>query len=241
MRLIQETIDEYSREDLTLPTMSCRHTVYVRQSTPKQVRDNRTSQENQYALVERAIHGWLRSSIRVIDEDLGKSGSDGHRSGFQAPVGAVSLGYVGIVLAYEASRLARNNAPTGTLLDLAAVSDTLIADADGVFDPGEYNDRLLLGLRGIMSEAELHLLRLRLDAGKRRQIEQGTQAVAADRIRAAAGWAGDEGSGLTGAARHRAGVRALCEASRLPESAQRVALEEGDTATAQAGRGPHAG
>lgn len=149
--------------------------VYVRQSTPKQVRDNRTSQENQYALVERAIQlGWPRSSIRVIDEDLGKSGSDGHRSGFQALVGAVSLGHVGIVLAYEASRLARNNADWYALLDLAAVSDTLIADADGVFDPGEYNDRLLLGLRGIMSEAELHLLRLRLDAGKRRQIEQGT-------------------------------------------------------------------
>lgn len=149
--------------------------VYVRQSTPKQVRDNRTSQENQYALVERAIQlGWSRSSIRVIDEDLGKSGSDGQRSGFQALVCAVSLGHVGIVLAYEASRLARNNSDWYALLDLAAVSNTLIADADGVFDPGEYNDRLLLGLRGIMSEAELHLLHLRLDAGKQRQIEQGT-------------------------------------------------------------------
>jgi DNA invertase Pin-like site-specific DNA recombinase len=81
---------------------------------------------------------------------------------------------VGIVLTYEASRLARNNADWYTLVDLATVVGTLIADAEGVYDPRRYNDRLLLGLRGMVSEAELHLLRLRLDAGRRRQVERGT-------------------------------------------------------------------
>jgi DNA invertase Pin-like site-specific DNA recombinase len=148
--------------------------VYIRQSSPTQVRQNRTSQENQYALVERAVAlGWPRERIRVIDDDLGHSGQDGQRPGFQALVSAVSLGQVGLILAYEASRLARNNADWYRLLDLATVVGALIADADGVYDPSTYNDRLLLGLRGIMSEAELHLLQLRLQAGRRRQIEQG--------------------------------------------------------------------
>lgn len=149
--------------------------VYIRQSTPKQVRENRAGQENQYALVERAVAlGWPRERIQVIDDDLGHSGQDGQRPGFQELVSAVSLGHVGLVLAYEASRLARNNADWYTLLDLATVVGTLFADTDGLFDPRDYNDRLLLGLRGMLSEAELHLLRLRLDAGRMRQVEQGT-------------------------------------------------------------------
>ncbi len=149
--------------------------VYIRQSTPKQVRENRAGQENQYALVDRAIAlGWPRERIQVIDDDLGHSGQDGQRPGFQELVAAVSLGHVGIILAYEASRLARNNADWYTLLDLATVVGTLIGDTAGVFDPRDYNDRLLLGLRGMLSEAELHLLRLRLDAGRMRQVQQGT-------------------------------------------------------------------
>jgi DNA invertase Pin-like site-specific DNA recombinase len=149
--------------------------VYVRQSSPRQVQHHRESQQNQYALVHRALAlGWPAPQVHVIDADQGQSGQDGQRRGFQELVAAVSLGHVGIVLAYEASRLARNNADWYALLDLATVVGTLIGDADGVYDPREYNDRLLLGLRGMFSEAELHLLQLRLVAGRRRQIERGT-------------------------------------------------------------------
>ncbi len=149
--------------------------VYVRQSTPKQVQQHRESQRNQYALVQRAVAlGWIPERIHVIDTDLGHSGQDGGRRGFQELVAEVSLGQAGIVFAYEASRLARNNADWYRLLDLATVVGTLIADADGVYDPRQYNDRLLLGLRGMLSEAELHLLQLRLTAGRTRQIERGS-------------------------------------------------------------------
>ncbi len=148
--------------------------VYVRQSTPKQVQQNQESQANQYALVQRAITlGWPAERVHVIDTDLGQSGQNGQRPGFQELVAAVSLGRVGLILAYEASRLARNNADWYALLDLATVVGTLIADADGVYEPRDYNDRLLLGLRGMLSEAELHLLRLRMEAGRQRQIERG--------------------------------------------------------------------
>jgi DNA invertase Pin-like site-specific DNA recombinase len=152
--------------------MAC---VYVRQSTPHQVREHRASRENQYALVDRAIAlGWRRDRIQIIDDDLGRSGRDGQRPGFRALVSAVSLGQVSLVLAYEASRLARSNADWYTLLDLAALAGALIADVDGVFDPRRYDDRLLLGLRGMLSEAELHLYRLRTEAGRQRHIAQAT-------------------------------------------------------------------
>lgn len=144
--------------------------VYVRQSTAGQVRKNPDGRENQQSLAERATAlGWPSERVRVIDSDLGLSGksTDG-REGFRELVSEVSLGKVGIVLCYEASRLARNNADWYTLLDLCTLRGTLIADTDGVYDPSHYNDRLLLGLRGMMSEAELHLLRLRMHAGKLR-------------------------------------------------------------------------
>jgi len=105
---------------------------------------------------------------------MGRSGRDGQRPGFQELVSAVSLGHAGLVLAYDASRLARSNADWYALLDRAALADALIADGDGVFDPCRYDDRLLLGLRGMLSEAELHLYRLRTEAGRRRHIEQAT-------------------------------------------------------------------
>lgn len=148
--------------------------VYIRQSSLKQVQQNRESQRNQLALVERAVAlGWRPERVQVIDVDLGQSGQDGSRPGFQELVAEVSLGHVGIIFAYEASRLARSNADWYSLLDLATVVGVLIADADGVYDPRSYNDRLLLGLRGMLSEAELHLLHLRLDAGRMRQVERG--------------------------------------------------------------------
>ena len=152
-----------------------RAVVYVRQSTPRQVREHLAGQANQYALVERAVAlGWPRSRVQTIDDDLGQSGRDGTRTGFQALVAEVSLGRVGLILAFEASRLARNNADWYRLLDLAALVGTLIADSDGVFDPRLYHDRLLLGLQGMLSEAEWHFQRHRLAAGRERQIAQGT-------------------------------------------------------------------
>ena len=148
--------------------------VYIRQSEPKQVRRNRGSQYNQYALVEHAVSlGWIPQRVQVIDEDLGHSSQEPDRHGFAELVSEVSLGRVGLVLAYEASRLARSNADWYRLLDLAALVGTLIADADGIYDPRDYNDRLLLGLRGMLSEAELHLLKLRLKEGRLRRVERG--------------------------------------------------------------------
>jgi len=148
--------------------------VYVRQSSPQQVRHHRESQRNRYALVERAgALGWPPERVHVIDADLGQSGQDGQRPGFRALVAEVSLGQVGLILACEASRLARSNADWYALLDLAALRGTLLADTEGVDDPRNHNDRLLLGLRGMLSEAELHLLQLRMVAGRQRQIERG--------------------------------------------------------------------
>jgi DNA invertase Pin-like site-specific DNA recombinase len=149
--------------------------VYIRQSTPRQVIQNQESQQNQYRLRQRAEElGWPADRVRVIDSDLGVSGSEAAgRSGFQELVTEISLGHAGIVFGYEVSRLARNNADWYQLLDLAAVFGTLIADSDGIYDPRVYNDRLLLGLKGTMSEAELHLLRQRLDAGRMNQVKRG--------------------------------------------------------------------
>lgn len=149
--------------------------VYIRQSSQGQVLRNKESQVNQYQLVERAQQlGWDRQRIRVIDMDLGLSGKESaSRTGFQELVAEVSLGHAGIIFGYEVSRLARNNSDWYHLLDLAAVFNTLIADYDGIYDPGQYNDRLLLGLKGTMSEAELHLLKMRLEEGRMRQVERG--------------------------------------------------------------------
>ena len=149
--------------------------VYVRQSTPRQVREHLASQANQYALADRAVAlGWARARVQTIDDDLGHSGRDSARRGFQALVAEVSLGHVGLILAFEASRLARNNTDWYRLLDLAALVGTLIADTDAVYDPRFYHDRLLLGLQGMLSEAEWHFQRHRLDAGRKRQLAEGT-------------------------------------------------------------------
>jgi DNA invertase Pin-like site-specific DNA recombinase len=149
--------------------------IYVRQSTLAQVDRNRESTARQYDLVARAqALGWPRSAVRVIDEDLGHSGtSTAGRSGFAELAVQVGLGQVGIVVSLEVSRLARNNADWYRLLDLAGLTDTLIADADGVYHPALFNDRLVLGMKGTMSEAEIHILRARLDGGIRNKAARG--------------------------------------------------------------------
>ncbi len=149
--------------------------IYIRQSSLKQVEHNRESQFNQYQLAHRAeTLGWHPERIRVIDADLGLSGQGSdYRTGFKELVTEVSLGHVGIIFGYEVSRLARNNSDWYQLLDLAAMFGTLIADNDGIYDPRLYNDRLLLGLKGTMSEAELHLIRQRLAAGRLTQVRRG--------------------------------------------------------------------
>ena len=149
--------------------------VYVRQSTPTQLERNPESTERQYKLVERALTlGWTRQHIVVIDEDLGRTGSSSaDRSGFSKMTAEVALGRVGIVLGLEVSRFARNNTDWYRLLDLCAITDTLIADGDGLYHPALFNDRLLLGLKGTMSEAELHVLRARLDGGIRNKASRG--------------------------------------------------------------------
>ena len=149
--------------------------VYIRQSTAAQVEHNRESTARQYALLDRAIElGWPREQVTVVDEDLGLSGSGADkRSGFARLIAAVAMRLVGIVLGLEVSRLARNNADWYHLLDLCAMTDTLIGDADGLYHPAWFNDRLLLGLKGTMSEAELHVIRARLEGGIRNKAARG--------------------------------------------------------------------
>jgi DNA invertase Pin-like site-specific DNA recombinase len=149
--------------------------VYIRQSTPGQVEHNRESTARQYALADRASQlGWPKEQVVIIDEDLGLSGSTtDKRSGFTRLTSEVALAHVGIVLGLEVSRLARNNADWYRLLELCGVTDTLIGDNDGVYHPALFNDRLLLGLKGTMSEAELHIIRARLDGGIRNKAARG--------------------------------------------------------------------
>jgi DNA invertase Pin-like site-specific DNA recombinase/transposase len=149
--------------------------IYVRQSTPSQVEHNRESTARQYALGERACQlGWQRDQVVIIDEDLGLSGaSAGNRSGFTRLTSEVALGHVGIILGLEVSRLARNNSDWYRLLELCGLTDTLIGDNDGVYHPALFNDRLLLGLKGTMSEAELYIIRARLDGGIRNKAARG--------------------------------------------------------------------
>jgi DNA invertase Pin-like site-specific DNA recombinase len=149
--------------------------VYIRQSSPSQVENNRESTARQYALVDKACElGWAKEQVIVIDEDLGLSGSgSAKRSGFARMTAEVALGHVGIVLGLEVSRLARNNADWYRLLDLCGITDTLIGDSDGIYHPSLFNDRLVLGLKGTMSEAELHILRARLDGGIRNKAARG--------------------------------------------------------------------
>jgi DNA invertase Pin-like site-specific DNA recombinase len=149
--------------------------VYVRQSTAAQVQYNRESTDRQYKLADRALRlGWSKSQIKIIDEDLARSGSGtSERHGFAMMTTEVALGHVGLILSIEVSRVARNNADWYRLLDLCGVTDTLIGDEDGLYHPGLFNDRLLLGLKGTMAEAELHVIRARLEGGIRNKAARG--------------------------------------------------------------------
>jgi DNA invertase Pin-like site-specific DNA recombinase len=149
--------------------------VYVRQSSPQQVLDHRESTQLQYNLVTRAqAFGWPAERVLVIDDDLGKSGtSTAGRTGFQRLVSEVSLDHVGLILGIEMSRLARSCADWHQLLELCALFGALIADSDGIYDPTHYNDRLLLGLKGTMSEAELHILKQRMLEGRLHKARRG--------------------------------------------------------------------
>ncbi|MBN2404972.1 MAG: recombinase family protein [Coriobacteriia bacterium] len=149
--------------------------IYVRQSTLTQMERNRESTARQYRLAGRATElGWAVDQVRTIDEDQGLSGSGtARRKGFELVASEVALGRVGILLAIEVSRLARNNADWYRLLDFCGMTDTLIGDEDGIYHPGLYNDRLLLGLKGTMSEAELHVIRARLNGGIRSKAARG--------------------------------------------------------------------
>jgi DNA invertase Pin-like site-specific DNA recombinase len=148
---------------------------YVRQSTAHQVAVNRESTDRQYALVNRAIElGWPPDRILVIDEDQGKSGATAEgRLGFQRLLAEVGLDHVGLILGLEMSRLARSCKDWHQLIELCAIFRVLLADQDGLYDPTDHNDRLLLGLTGIMSEAELHLLRSRMRQGLLNKVRRG--------------------------------------------------------------------
>lgn len=149
--------------------------LYVRQSTYRQVNENQESTRRQYALRERAVAlGWPAERIVVIDTDLGHSGASAtNRPGFQRLVADVGMGRVGIVLGLEVSRLARSSADWCRLLEICALTETLILDEDGLYDPGDFNDRLLLGLKGTMSEAELHFLHARMRGGVLNKARRG--------------------------------------------------------------------
>src|SRR6202790_2166558 len=163
------------RAKITARHLSRQAIVYLRQSSPAQVEHNRESTDRQYALAAKARElGWPADNVMVIDEDLGLSGAGVvERSGFARLTAEVALGHVGLVLGLEVSRLARNNADWHRLIDLCGLTDTLIGDADGIYHPSLFNDRLLLGLKGTMSEAELYVLRARLNGGIRNKAARG--------------------------------------------------------------------
>ncbi|GHO88611.1 recombinase family protein [Dictyobacter formicarum] len=152
--------------------------VYIRQSSLMQVMRHAESTDLQYALVERAVAlGWPRERIEVIDEDLGKSGAqaDG-REGFQHLLAEISLARAGLVLSFDASRLARNNRDWYQLLEVCSIFRTLIADGERLYDPRLYHDRLLLGLTGMMSEAELHHIKHACMLGHNTKPSEGSYA-----------------------------------------------------------------
>ncbi len=153
--------------------------VYVRQSTPKQVAQHQESTRRQYLLAETAQHlGWPQPRIAVIDDDLGLSGtSSTQRLGFQRLVATISLGEVGIILVTEVSRLSRLNSDWHRVIELCAVFETLIADEDGLYDPRDPNDRLVLGLKGTLFSAELHILRARMRGGLLTKARRGALAL----------------------------------------------------------------
>src|SRR5258707_14877920 len=149
--------------------------VYVRQSDPQQVLNNRESRERQYALTDHAIAvGWPRDRVMVIDDDQGQSGRTAdQRGGFQRLLAEVTMEHVGLILGIEMSRIPRNNKDWHNLLEMCAIFGTILADEDGVYDPQDTNDRLLLGLKGTISEFELVTMRNRLERGRLNKAQRG--------------------------------------------------------------------
>ena len=195
--------------------------LYVRQSSLHQVQENRESTARQYDLQRRAeALGWTAEQITVIDEDLGLSGASAvARSGFQRLVADVGLGRVGVVMGLEVSRLARNSTDWHRLLEICALANALILDEDGIYDPSHFNDRLLLGLHGMMSEAELHVLRARLVGGQLNKARRGELWM-----RPPIGYVYDEAQRLMldPDAQIQSTVRVLFETFRRTESAYQV-------------------
>jgi DNA invertase Pin-like site-specific DNA recombinase len=149
--------------------------IYIRQSTLAQVRFNQESTDRQYNLVNKAHSlGWSQEQIRVLDRDLGKSGSAAStRTDFKTLVGDVAMGHVGAIFSLEASRLARSNQDWHRLLELCVITGTLVIDEDGVYCPAEFNDGLVLGMKGTFAQAELHIIRARLHGGKLNKASRG--------------------------------------------------------------------
>jgi DNA invertase Pin-like site-specific DNA recombinase len=149
--------------------------IYLRQSSMAQVREHTESTTRQYGLAEEAVRlGWARAEVVVIDTDLGVSGRWGvARAGFTELVGRVCSGEVGAIFGIEISRLARSNAEVARLMEFAAITETLLIDADGVYDPGDVNDRMLLGMKSTLGEVELHVMAQRLHAAKKAAAARG--------------------------------------------------------------------
>jgi DNA invertase Pin-like site-specific DNA recombinase len=169
----------YSAEVITPQHLTRKAVIYIRQSTPHQALSHQESLRLQYALTERArALGWSAEAIEVIDTDVGQSAaSAGHREGFNAFVGQVTLGQVGLMLSYDVTRLSRNCSDWYPLLDLCGYKDCVIADVDGLYDPATANGRLLLGLKGTLSEGELHTIRARMTAGLLNKAARGDLAL----------------------------------------------------------------
>jgi DNA invertase Pin-like site-specific DNA recombinase/DNA-binding transcriptional regulator YiaG len=217
--------------------------LYVRQSTLRQVINNTESTARQYALRQRAVAlGWPAEQITVIDCDQGQSGaSAADREGFQRLVGEVGVGRAGIVLGLEVSRLARNNADWHRLLEICALTDTLILDEDGLYNPGDFNDRLLLGLKGTMSEAELHFIRARLRGGQLSKARRGelVMPLPVGLVYDPAGKVVlDPDTGVQHAVRHLFATFARTGSARATVQAFRA---EGVTFPARVRSGPHKG
>lgn len=149
--------------------------IYIRQSTLAQVRSNQESTDRQYNLLNKARSlGWNPEQIRILDRDLGQSGAAAtKRADFKTLVGDVAMGQIGAIFALEASRLARSNQDWHRLLELCAITGTLVIDEDGCYDPAEFNDSLVLGMKGTFAQAELHIIRARLHGGKLNKASRG--------------------------------------------------------------------
>src|SRR6266511_4325079 len=169
----------FSSDLITPHHLARKAIIYIRQSSPHQVLSNQESLRLQYALKDRAIHlGWREDDVVVIDSDLGLTAtSTQHREGFKELIAQVTLGGVGMILSFDVTRLARNCSDWYPLLDLCGYKQCLIVDRDGVYDPGSPNGRLLLGLKGQLSELELHTLRARMTAGLLNKAQRGALAL----------------------------------------------------------------